>query len=168
MSDCDPVKRLARTLDLFHRYRDEARRCKDAGAHLAGCVLLASAMEAALLAMVQCFPADVSRIAGRRRSRELSRPSSEWSLSQLQLVARKLNWLPSASNARDRLDPDKAQIGDYVEVVRAIRNLIHPSIYLRECPDKTIGESHLDLSFEVLEKSCARLSEALEKARAGI
>ncbi len=168
MPDWDPVERLARTLDLFYLYQGEARKCKDAGACLAGCVLLASAMEAALLAMAQCFPADVRRVVDRHKSKELSRPSSEWGLSQLQLVARSLSWLPSASSARDRLDPDKAEIGDYVEVVRAIRNLIHPSIYLRECPDKTINERHLDLSFQVLEAACSRLSDELENAKARV
>jgi len=165
VSDWNPVDRLARTLELFHLYEDEAQRCRDAGACLAGCVLLASAMEAALLAMTQCFPTEVARVVGQHRSKELSRPPSEWSLSQLQLVARSLNWLPSADTLEGRLNPQRAEIGDYVEVIRAIRNLIHPSIYLRECPDKTIGQEHLDLSFQVLLAACSRLSKALEEAK---
>ena len=168
MSDWGSIENLAKTLELFQLYRDEARRCQDSGAPLAGCVLLGSAMEAALLAMAQCFPSDVHRVAEHRRSKELSRPASEWSLSQLLLIARDLGWLPSAVTPDDRLDPGKAQIGDYAEVVRAIRNLLHPSIYLRECPDKDINERHLQFSFQVLDAACTCLSDALSSANEAI
>ena len=167
MLDIGPIQRLKKTLELFNLYVDEAQKCRHAGAPLAGSVLLASAMEAALLAMVQCFPDDVGRVVARYRSKELSRPASEWGLSQLLLIARSLDWLPSAGSPEDRLDPRKAGIGDYVEVIRAIRNLVHPSIYLRECPDKSINERHLDLSFRVLEEACDHLSRTLEEADAG-
>lgn len=121
-------------------------------------------MEAALLAMAQCFPGDVRRVIEQRRSKELSRPASEWSLSQLLLLARDLGWLPTAESPGDRLDPGKAQIGDYAEAIRAIRNLLHPSIYLRECPDKAIDEKHLRFSFQVLDAACSCLSDALSAA----
>ncbi len=149
LHESDKMQSLARTLDLFGLYRDEARKCGDAGAPLAGCVLLGSAMEAALLAMAQCFPEDVGRVVARRKSKELSRPASEWSLSQLLLVAHDLGWLPT---------------GDYAEVVRAMRNLLHPSIYMRECPDKAINGKHLRFSFKVLDAACSCLSDALSRA----
>lgn len=161
----DPVERLLSTLRLFEMYRDEARRCREAGACLAGCVLLASAMEAALLAMVQCFPTDIEQLVNGCNRKELSRPPSEWGLSQLLYVARNLGWLPSAARLEDRFDPDKAAIGDYVEIVRAMRNLVHPCIYLRECPDRTISARHLDLSFRVLDAACSHLAAELERAR---
>jgi len=168
LSELRALEALGKTLELFNLYRDEARKCGDAGAPLAGCVLLGSALEAALLAMVQCFPADVRRVTKHRGSKELSRPVSEWSLSQLLLLARDLGWLPSAVTPDDRLDPGKAQIGDYAEVVRAIRNLLHPSVYLRECPDKDINERHLRFSFEVLDAACSCLSDALSRAAKSI
>jgi len=165
VEDRGPVERLAETLSLFQLYRDEAWKCGNAGAHLAGCVLLASALEAALLAMAQCFPAEVRRFAARSKAREMARPQSEWGLSQLLLIARSLLWLPSARKADDRQSPGKAQVGDYVEVMRAIRNLVHPSIYMREFPEK-IGREHLDLSFKVLDTACSYLARALEEAKA--
>ena len=165
VSDWDPIERLSKTLELFQIYRDEARKCGEAGAHLAGCVLLGSAMEAALLAMAQCFAEDVEGVVKDCRAKELSRPPSEWSLSQLLLLARNLGWLPSAGAPQDRLDPGKAEIGDYAEVVRAIRNLLHPSIYLRECPDKAISQGHLEFSFRVLEAACSCLHDALLQAK---
>jgi hypothetical protein len=160
----DPITQLQRTLDLFALYRDEAGKCKESGAALAGCVLLGSALEAALLAMAQCFPHDVQRVVALHKSKELARPATEWSLSQLLLLAHELLWLPTAESPQDRLDPEKAQIGDYAEVIRTIRNLLHPSIYLRECPDKAITDRHLQFSFDVLDEACSRLASTLPKS----
>jgi hypothetical protein len=161
MQDWATLDSLGRTLGFFGLYREEARRCGEAGAHLAGCVLLGSALEAALLAMAQCCADEVARLIERKKSKELSRPPSEWSLSQLLLLARDLGWLPSAGVRKDLLNPKIAQVGDYAEVVRAIRNLLHPSIYLRECPEKAINEKHLQFSFEVLDSACSCLADAL-------
>ncbi len=164
MPDWNPLQKLSKTLELFELYRSEARKCRSAGAYLSGCVLLASALEAALLAMAQCFPQDVDRVARAYKAKQFSRPASEWSLSQLLTLAKKLNWLPSAGRAEDRLDPQKAGIGDLVEVMRAIRNLLHPSIYLRECPDKAINQKHLEFSFQVLDAACSSLAGTLRRA----
>lgn len=155
---------LIETVNLFSFYRDEAERCRDSGAYLASCVLLASALEAALLAMSECFSEEVERFAKRSQAKELSRPRSEWGLSQLLLVARSLGWLPSSREDIRSLRTDKAQVGDYVEVVRVIRNLIHPAIYLRECPGEAITQKHLDISYRVLEIACRCLSDRLDLA----
>jgi hypothetical protein len=151
-------------VSLFAFYRDEAERCKAGGAYLASCVLLASALEAALLAMVECFSQEVAAFANRSSARELSRPRSEWGLSQLLLVARNLGWLPSNRRGKRQVETGAAQVGDYVEVVRVIRNLIHPAIYLREYPGEAITEKHLDISYKVLEVACECLSDRLDVA----
>lgn len=161
-----PVERLAKTLELFESYRHDARKCGDAGACLAGCVLLASALEAALLAMVQCFPQDVERAARMSHSKEMLRPPDELGLSQLLEIARMLHWLPSSGDSEDGQDPAKAQVGDYVDVIRAIRNLLHPSIYMKEFYAQQVDRQHLDLSFKVLDEACASLASALEDAKA--
>lgn len=98
LHESDKMQSLARTLDLFELYRDEARKCEDAGVPLAGCVLLGSAME----------------------------------------------------------------------VVRDMRNLLHPSIYMRECQDKAINGQHLRFSFKVLDAACSCLSESLSRAAESI
>lgn len=160
----DSVTSLCETIALFTFYRDEAERCRESGAYLASCVLLASALEAALLAMAECFAREVAEFTRKSRSKELSRPRREWGLSQLLLVARNLNWLPSSRKGIGNLDPHDAKVGDYIEVVRVIRNLIHPAIYLREYPGQAITEKHLEISYRVLEIACECLSGRLESA----
>ncbi len=163
-SDKGSVVSLIETIALFTFYRDEAERCRESGAYLAGCVLLASALEAALLAMAECFSEEVARFARESRAKELSRPRREWGLSQLLLVARNLGWLPSSGLDPGSTEPREAKVGDYVEVVRVIRNLIHPAIYLREYPNEAITERHLGISYKVLEIACECLSTRLESA----
>lgn len=157
------------TIRLFELYREEAAKCREANAPLAGCVALASALEAALLIMVRCFPEDIHNFKKTCHSKEFQRPVKDWGLSQLISAAKHLEWLPSSHQDIDQLDPDRAQVGDYVELVRIIRNFVHPSIYLREYVGERITEKHLDLSFTVLDVACAhlasRLKETLEKDR---
>ncbi|HHX29032.1 MAG TPA: hypothetical protein GX716_08525 [Firmicutes bacterium] len=164
--DKGSVTTLVETIALFTFYRDEAERCRESGAYLASCVLLASALEAALLAMVECFAHEVAEFTRKfkGKARELSRPRREWGLSQLLLIARHLDWLPSSHCSKGNLDPHEAKVGDYIEVVRVIRNLIHPAIYLREYPGEPITEKHLDISYKVLEIACDCLSDRLESA----
>jgi len=158
------VTSLCEILALFAFYRDEAERCRKSGAYLASCVLLASALEAALLAMAECFAGEVAHLRRRSQAKELRRPRKEWGLSQLLVVAKSLEWLPSSHKDVDDLDPHDAKVGDYVEVVRVIRNLIHPGIYLREYPGEAITEKHLEISYKVLEIACECLSQRLERA----
>jgi len=158
------ITSLCEIIALFTFYRDEAERCRQSGAYLASCVLLASALEAALLAMAECFAGEVAEFTRKSKAKELQRPRKEWGLSQLLLVARNLEWLPSSHKEITTLDPHDAKVGDYVEVVRVIRNLIHPAIYLREYPGEAITEKHLDISYKVLELACECLSERLDRA----
>ncbi|HHY45431.1 MAG TPA: hypothetical protein GX512_06965 [Firmicutes bacterium] len=162
--DKGSLNSLCEIIALFTFYRDEAERCRESGAYLASCVLLASALEAALLAMAECFAREVSEFTRRSRAKELSRPRKEWGLSQLLLIARNLDWLPSSHREIESLDPHDAKVGDYIEVVRVIRNLIHPGIYLREYPGEAITEKHLDISYRVLEIACECLSGKLDSA----
>lgn len=166
------------TVRLFHYYTDEAVRCQKADAYLGGCVFLASALEAALLIMVQCYHDEVREVVQRRRTRALARPPSEWGLSQLLTVARELNWLPSTRTPGQRpcrKNPrssdhitENAWIGDYVEVVRFIRNLIHPSIYLRQYCGEPVTDRMLDLSFKILDQACSHLRYTLCQSLAEI
>lgn len=160
----DPVEKLARTLGLFEFYQQEARKCGDGGAYLAGGVLLASALEAALLAMAQCFPQDVKRAVRASGSKEMARPPEDLGLSQLLDIARRLDWLPSAGEPAANIDPSKAQVGDYVEVIRALRNLVHPSVCLKEFDSVDVRPEHLDLLFRVLDAACDCLGAALRDA----
>ncbi len=157
---------LAEVLKVFELYKDEAAKCAEADACLAGCVLLASALEASLLAMTRCFPVEVARFAASSKARELGRPASDWGLSQLLTVARGLRWLPESEETQARMDPERAQVGDLVDVIRMVRNLIHPAIYLKDYEGERLDSRALEVSFRILDASCSSLTARLEDALA--
>lgn len=158
-----PLEDITQALETFEMYRDEAAKCAGAGANLAGCALLASALEAALMAMTKCCWPDVAGYIKKTRAKEFSRPIGEWGLSQFLLVARDLQWLPANQDRNDKLDPTKIKVGDLVEIVRMVRNFIHPAIYLREyCGEKVTGKE-LAVSFQILDIACSYLSKRLDE-----
>jgi hypothetical protein len=74
-------------LRLGRAYHREALRCKDANAYLAGCIMMGAALEAFLLAFIDCYldEALCSRIAPKKRG--VTKPLVEWSLGELLAVA---------------------------------------------------------------------------------
>lgn len=156
------MERFQETIRLFKLYMQEAHRCREANAPLAGCVILASALEAALLIMCGSFPDEVLLYRQNHKGESL-RPVEEWGLSKLLSLAKELKWLPCSEKNSEEIDPGHALVGDYVELVRVIRNLVHPSIYLKEYAGESLSNKHLDLSFTVLNVACAHLAARLKE-----
>ncbi len=158
-------ERLNEILDL---YRSEAKRCRRAKAWLAGCVMAGAALEAGLLAMAECYPEEVLDWAETQADRKLPKEPTKWYLADLLDAAKSLGWLPASLMAHDEFDSDRALVGDYAEVVREIRNLVHAGRYVRDYADMEIAKEHLVLSLEVLEAAFdwlfSRLAESLKEA----
>lgn len=158
--------RFESLLKLIKRYEQEAKTSAGAGAYLAGCVMLGSALEAGLLAMVECFRDEVKQTNSAPRDKHGKlKPSSRWKLSELLDVARELDWLPAklSANANITLEEalSKGEIGDFVEVVREIRNLVHPTKYVREYPDTTIKKEHFKDCYNIVRITFDHLFEHL-------
>ncbi len=66
---------------LSRFYRKEAQRCEKAGAYLAGCVMLGSALETLLMLMVNCY-AEEAMATGCVPKRN-PRPLVDWTLGPL-------------------------------------------------------------------------------------
>ncbi len=68
-----------RVLALTRAYHREALRCRDAKAYLAACVMLGAAIEAQLVAMVECFPDEVRAVgAWPQWKKGTEKPPSRW------------------------------------------------------------------------------------------
>ena len=135
---------------LSKLYWKEALKCEEAKAFLAGSVMLGSALETLLLLMVNvyaeeaertgCVPTRGSRTAshaveagrpfegGEGRKLAFKRPEFERRLGQ------------------DR----KAKLGDYAEVVRMIRNLVHPARYVEDHHSSRVTAKYLQRQFDVV------------------
>lgn len=136
---------------LSRAYHREAHRCRDGKAYLAGCVMMGAALEASLLAFVNCYPDEALCSARAPTRRGTIKPLAQWSLAELLAVAKERGWLPSSLSLDEEWSDKKAQIGDYTEVLRQIRNLIHPAEHMLTFPRKRITRRYLSMSFEIFE-----------------
>jgi hypothetical protein len=148
-------------LRLSLAYHREARRCRAARAYLGGCVMLGASLESSLMAMVHCFSDEVAQANAVPTVRGKPKPLLDWSLNELLRVAKRLGWLPARLALDEPWDRKRAKIGDYAEVVRRLRNLLHPARYLADHSRKRLTKRHLGLSFEVLQIAGEHLYQEL-------
>jgi hypothetical protein len=138
---------------LSRIYWREARRCGRAGAHLAGCVMLGSALETLLILMVNVFT-DEAEATGRIPTRKgMPKPLLEWELGELLRVAKAAKWLPTSDNPNHHFHLKKAKIGDFAELVRMVRNLAHPARYRKDHSGRRVTARYLRRQFDLVEIS---------------
>jgi hypothetical protein len=123
---------------LIDQFGTEAENCKKAGASLAGCIMIAGALEAGILAMAYCCEDEVSQTETFTRKSE---PDLRiWGLKDLLDLAKELTWIPSTIDENtiarlSEIDPDEAlRRGDvwyYADFVRETRDLVHAGRNLR-------------------------------------
>ena len=154
-------------LRLQRLYFREASKCEEAKAFLPGCVMLAAALEAALIAMVHCFADEVAGCKTAPHVNGAVKPVLKWRLVELLRVAKTLGWLPAGLRLEEAWQQKRASIGDHAEVLRILRNLVHPAAYVAEHDGKRVISKHLAHAFQVLDIASkhllARLNSSLRK-----
>src|SRR5215467_3997651 len=98
-------------------YYREAKRCVDAKAYLAGCIVAGSALETQLTAMVHLYADEVEQAGLVVQRRGAAKPLLEWTLSDLLKAAAGMAWLPRGLRDGDRWSRRKAKMGDNAEVL---------------------------------------------------
>lgn len=131
-------------------YWREARRCQKAKAYLAGCVMLGSALETLLILMISVYPDEAEQTGKVPCYKGAPKPLLEWRLIELLRVAKVAGWLPSNLNLDDRWCNRRARIGDYAEVVRGVRNLVHPIRYVEDHRGRRVTARFLQRQFDVV------------------
>ncbi len=92
--------------------------------------MLGATLEGSLLAMCDMFPGEAeAAISALPKERRPKGHLLRWGLNHLIPIAQHACWLPVRERARG---PHK--IGDWVELLRDLRNLVHPGRHLREYP----------------------------------
>jgi hypothetical protein len=86
-------------------------------------------------------------------------------LGELLRVAKAAGWLPSALlYGEDEWSSTKAKVGDYAEVLRDLRNLVHPARYMEDHYRKRVTRKHLDLVFDTINAASSWLYARVEKS----
>jgi hypothetical protein len=130
-------------------YWKEALRCEEAKAFLAGSVMLGSALETLLLLMVNVYPEEAERTGCVPMRKGVARPLMQWKLADLLKVAKAANWLPSGLNSKDETGEKRKWATD-AEVVRMVRNLVHPARYAEDHYRSRVTAKYLQRQFDVV------------------
>ena len=94
--------------------------------------MLGAALEAQLLGMVHWFPQEASRSLAFPKQKGSPKDLLTWDLGQLLAVSKELGWLRSGLLLDEEWSSRRARIGDYADVLRQIRNLIHTGRFVRD------------------------------------
>jgi hypothetical protein len=142
---------------------NEANKCEKTGAYLAGCVMIGAALEASMIAVCECYFDEIPEsLIPKRKKKNL--PIIQWPFSDLIKIARELGWLPAGLKLGEEWDKKKAKIGDYAEVVRQLRNLVHPSRYIQDMPRKKISKQYYQYCREVYDVSVEYLLDKIHSS----
>ena len=133
-------ERLDALNDLYSFYGQEALRCENASAWLAGCAMRGAQLEAKL--RVLC---EMSGVSGR-----------SWTLGPLSEVAVEEGWLP----AKIEIDGDQVPVSELTKFVMEMRNLLHAGNVLAEDMARWVDET----TFRVQSKFLAKLVIQLDGA----
>jgi hypothetical protein len=138
---------LLRLSRLYHR---EAKRCMAAKSYLAGCVMIGSALEASLMSMCHVYADEIpGELLPKNKTKQ--KPLLQWTLAQLLRVARNCGWLPTGLALDDDWNRRKAKIGDYAVVLKQVRNLVHPGVYMTDFPKSRMTKRRFEWCFEIFE-----------------
>jgi hypothetical protein len=140
------LERLSKLISIRDFYLEEAERCYKCKAYFAACVMLGAVFETSLLIIVGNYPDEVKksqRVPKDKKGRIKS--IGNWKLIELLNVADDLNWLPRGK----KYNQFNLEIGDMGDVMRMIRNHIHPANYLSKYP-LMLKEDHYYSIFEML------------------
>ena len=131
-------------------YWKEAKRCEEAEAYLAGCVMLGSSLENILILIISLYDSDAERTGRVPHRNGKPKPLLKWDLAELIAVAKAAGWLPAGLKLGEDWNSGKARVGDYAEVARMMRNLAHPARYLNDHPGRRVTKKYLQRQFEIV------------------
>jgi hypothetical protein len=126
--------------------------------------MIGSAFEGILLSFVDCYSEEAATSKKAPHIKGKVKPLLRWSLFELVVVARDLNWLPAGLSLDDDWKQAKAQIGDYAKVVQETRNLVHPAVYVEDFHRKRITKKRLNLMFDIVGTALDYLMEKISKS----
>jgi hypothetical protein len=131
-------------------YWKEAKRCEEAKAYLAGCVMLGSVLENILILMISLYAEDADKTGKVSLRNGKPKPILKWDLAELLAVAKAAGWLPAGLKLGEDWNRRKARVGDYAEVARMMRNLAHPARYLKDHHRGRVTKRFLQRQFEIV------------------
>ena len=155
---------FAELLRVMEIYDDEAHKCLASGAYLAACAMLGAELEAVLLLVASVHTEEVEESPVRPQRGGKPRPMLSWKFWELLRVARDLGWLPSDWSIEIDADGRLIRANDHADLVRRVRNLMHPARYIQDIPGGQVNEADLDICYRIVEEVIDHLGTILGPA----
>lgn len=156
-------KQYHELLRLSGLYRKQSDRCADSKAYLAACVMIGSALESDLIAFCHCYSNEIpTDIIPQRKGKP--KHLLNWTFFELLRVAKRCAWLPAGLQLEEDWNQRRAKIGDWAEVVRQIRNLVHPGCYVSDYSRQRVTKTRMELCSDVLNTAQHHLLQKLHKS----
>jgi hypothetical protein len=152
---------LLRVTDI---YDEEAHKCLASGAFLAGCAMLAAELEAVLLLTASVHTEEIDESPFRPEREGKPKALISWKFWELLRVARDLGWIQSDWFVEIDTDGQLIRANDHADLVRKVRNLMHPARYIQDIPGGQVNEADLDICYRVVEEVIDRLGTMLGPA----
>ncbi len=139
-------------LRITRMYLKQAEKCEKGKSYLAGCVMVGAALEGLLVSAISMFPEEVKKSSKLPRDKKGQvKHVLDWKFSQMLMIAEDIGWLPRNLPPDDVFEDENANIGDYAERVRIIRNLAHPPRYIKDHAHQRVTKIYLEHLFEVFD-----------------
>jgi hypothetical protein len=154
-----PFQILARIRDLTDECHHEAAECAKARLYRPACVMLGAALEGRLLHTVILVKISQGDWQSLREDDPL-----RWGLHELVKFAIVEGWI-EAEYRGQRLLLDEGDLGNAVDWLKWLRNLIHPGRFVRSIGEGTEGEFTFvgyEVAYVVLEEVFERLTEVVD------
>ncbi|MDO1451815.1 hypothetical protein Q0590_36410 [Rhodocytophaga aerolata] len=118
---------------------DESKKCVDAGAFLAGIIIMGSLLEGVIFGMLHAYPREANTAPNVPKNNGRVKPFTEWKLIEMIEVSHHNGWI--------QLDRVR-----FSHALREFRNLVHPSsqLELRSYPDRDT----CIISWHVVQAAC--------------
>jgi len=151
---------LQRVMDVTNKCRLEAERCVDHNLYRPGCVLIGAALEGVLLSTVMLAEPQLKR---DNLWPKTSKDVLDWPLGELVGVAVRAGWI-EANYRGEYLDLDEGDLGNAVDWVKWLRNLVHPGAFVRELDEgMDLGEQASANAYRVLGTVYDELTGVLDR-----
>lgn len=152
-------RRFVELVNLIGRFDREAQRCAKARAYYAACVLQGAVLEGLLLAVCDGYLDEVCNyLLAVPKTQRPKGQIGNWSLDALIRIANALNWLPVRTGMKG---PRK--IGDWLELVKELRNLVHPGKHARAYPHVRLRKAHFSDSFSIVHAATDYLWDKVQR-----
>jgi hypothetical protein len=153
---------IDRVVAVTNECTREAERCVETGLYRPACVLMGAGLEGALLSTAMLAEPSLKEDGLWPSRRGVDRDALELHLGELVDLAIAAKWIPADYRGL-KLKLDDGDLGNAVDWLKWLRNLVHPGAFVREMGGDELGRVAFENASGVLGKVYEELTAVLDR-----